>query len=426
MQTLRKGSRGPQTELLQLALSRGSYLPVSGIDGIFGSATQAAVTKFQRRAGLSADGIAGPRTWAALTPLLTGFLRHTIRRGDTLFRIAAAYGSSLSAIDTANPGIDPLNLPVGALITVPLGFDVVPTNISFTSTVTEYVLRGLRARYPFLSVGRMGRSVLGKPLYRLSIGEGRNEVFYNASHHANEWITTPLLLKFLENYALARATGGSIGGRSAHMLCSAATLYIAPLVNPDGVDLVTGELSSGVAYEQARRIGNDYPGLPFPSGWKANINGVDLNLQYPAGWEEAKAIKFSQGFTAPAPRDYVGAGPLDQPESRAVYNFTLEHDFTLTLSYHTQGQVIFWKYLDREPPGSLAIGQRFSRLSGYPLEQTPAASAYAGYKDWFIDRYDRPGYTVEAGIGRSPLPLSQFDEIYRDNEGILTEGMIPQ
>ena len=199
------------------------------------------------------------------------------------------------------------------------------------------------------------------------------------------------------------------------------------MVDPDGVDLVTGELPAGsAAYAKAQRIAADYPAIPFPSGWKANANGVDLNLQYPAGWEDAREIKFAQGFTSPAPRDYVGAAPLDQPESRAVYNFTLAHDFKLTLSYHTQGEVIFWKYRDYEPADSYAIGRRFSQLSGYSLELTPPESANAGYKDWFIQQYDRPAYTIEAGRGTSPLSLTQFEGIYRANEGILTEGIILQ
>ncbi len=425
MQILRRGSTGPQVELLQLGLSRAGYLAPSGIDGIFGGATQRAVTAFQKDSGLAADGIAGPRTWAALEPWLLGFRTHMVRRGDTLYRIAAAYGSSIRAIEAANPGIDPLNLRIGRYLIVPLDFDVVPTNISFTSTVMDYVVRGLTARYPFVNDGRMGYSVLGKPLYWLSIGEGSSEVFYNGAHHANEWITTPVLMKFLENYARAYAFGDSIGGQSATALFRRATLYIAPLVNPDGVDLVTGEYAPGsAAYARAQKIAADYPAIAFPGGWKANINGVDLNLQYPAGWEDAREIKFAQGFTTPAPRDYVGAAALDQPESMAVYNFTLEHDFKLTLSYHTQGEVIFWKYLDFQPPRSLAIGRRFAQLSGYSLELTPPESAYAGYKDWFIQQYDRPGYTVEVGRGISPLPLSRFSNIYRANEGILTEGMI--
>ncbi len=54
------------------------------------------------------------------------------------------------------------------------------------------------------------------------------------------------------------------------------------------------------------------------------------------------------------------------------------------------------------------------------MELTPPYSANAGYKDWFIQHYNRPGYTIEAGIGVAPLPLSQFDKIYRENEGMLT------
>ena len=427
MQILRRGSVGPQVELLQLGLSRAGYLPAQGIDGIFGPATQGAVTAFQRDSGLYADGIAGPRTWSALEPWLLGYRRHMVRRGDSLYRIAQAYGSSIRAIDVANPGLDPLNLRRGRYLVVPLNFDAVPTNIRFTSTVLEFTIRGLTARYPFLKQGRMGYSVLGKPLYWLSIGEGEREVFYNGAHHANEWITTPLLMKFLENYARAYAFEDSIGGQPAAELYRRAALYIAPMVDPDGVDLVTGELPAGsAAYAKAQRIAADYPAIPFPSGWKANANGVDLNLQYPAGWEDAREIKFAQGFTAPAPRDYVGAAPLDQPESRAVYNFTLAHDFKLTLSYHTQGEVIFWKYRDYEPADSYAIGRRFSQLSGYSLELTPPESANAGYKDWFIQQYDRPAYTIEVGRGTSPLPLSQFNRIYRANEGILTEGIILQ
>ena len=50
-------------------------------------------------------------------------------------------------------------------------------------------------------------------------------------------------------------------------------------------------------------------------------------------------------------------------------------------------------------------------------------SGYAGYKDWFIMNYDRPGYTVEAGLGENPLPMSQFAQIYEDNKEILLGGM---
>ena len=165
------------------------------------------------------------------------------------------------------------------------------------------------------------------------------------------------------------------------------------------------------------------PQAGFPDNWKANIRGVDLNLQYPAGWDEARRIKFSQGYTKPGPRDYVGSAPLTEPESRAVYDYSLHRPFRLSLSYHTQGQVIYWKYDGFDPPHAKAIGKRLAALSGYALELTPEESAYAGYKDWFIRQFDKPGYTVEAGQGVSPLPLSQFEEIWRANEPLLAYAM---
>ena len=112
------------------------------------------------------------------------------------------------------------------------------------------------------------------------------------------------------------------------------------------------------------------------------------------------------------------------PESLAVYNFTLAHNFRLVIAYHTQGRDIYWKFLDFNPPNSENIGKQFSNVSGYNLETTPYASSFAGYKDWFIQQYNRPGYTIEVGLGENPLPISQFDTIYSENIGILVLGLI--
>ena len=421
-QTLRFGDTGPQVEMLQMALRRAGFYP-SPPDGIFGRNTLAAVQNFQRSVGLTPDGIAGPNTWRALSPWLLGYRTYTLRPGDTFYGLAMRFGSSIRSIAAANPNVDYFNLiPVQTLV-IPLGFDVVPTDIRFTSLLLQYCVLGLRARYPFLQTETIGYSVMGKPLYAITMGSGSRQVFYNASHHANEWITTTVVMKFLEDYAYAYATGRTIFGYEASALFANVTLFLAPMVNPDGVDLVTENLTSGSYYQAARGYAQNYPGIPFPSGWKANIAGVDPNLQYPAGWENAREIKFAQGFTSPAPRDYVGSAPLTAPESRAVYDYTRNHNFRLTLSYHTQGEVIFWKYLDYEPQDSREIAQRFSEVSGYAAIETPSASGYAGYKDWFILEYDRPGYTIESGLGTSPLPLSQFPRIYEDNLGILTLGL---
>lgn len=147
-------------------------------------------------------------------------------------------------------------------------------------------------------------------------------------------------------------------------------------------------------------------------------------MQFPAGWEQAKKIKYSQGFNQPAPRDFVGFGPLTEPESLAIYNFTLTHNFRLVISYHTQGQEIYWNFQTINPPDGFGIGKQFAMSSGYSLTSVPYNSSFAGYKDWFIQDFNKPGYTIEAGLGENPLLISQFNEIYNDNLGILVLGAI--
>lgn len=297
---------------------------------------------------------------------------------------------------------------------------IVPVNEPMTSQLAVQSIERLTQTYPFIRSETIGTTAFGRPLWALKIGTGNRRVLYSASHHANEWITSTVLLKFAEDYAAAIDADGQIGGRSARALSRESTVYIVPMVDPDGVDLVTGVLRPGDAqYERALAIARNYPNIPFPEGWKANLNGVDLNLQYPAGWLMAREIKFMQGYTSPAPRDYVGRAPLNQAESLALYDFTQRVDPALVLAYHSQGKVIYYKYADIEIPGAEELARRFAEVSGYALEDVPYASSFAGYKDWFIQAYRRPGFTIEVGEGINPLPLSQFEEIYRDNLGIL-------
>ena len=418
MKNLIVGAVGPEVQLLQLALNRAEGAQLA-TDGIFGAKTRAALLRFQANNGLAADGAALGATHRALMPYCTGFAEHRIRRGDTLFNVAQGYGTSVAAIVTANPGAAAKELRIGSSLVVPLPFEVVPTTISFTAELVGYCVRGIAARYPFVRTGRLGRSVMGKPLWYLALGGGEDRVFYSAAHHANEWITTPLLLRFAERLACEYARGGAILGRSAAEILRRTSIYIAPCVDPDGVDLVTGALTDGEYYRGARRIAQSYPAVPFPSGWKANILGTDLNLQYPAGWEQARKNKLAQGVAGPAPTDFVGTAPLSAPESRAMYDFTLALSPRLVLAYHTQGRVIYWRYLDREPPGSRELVEAMAAASGYAPDDAPFASGFAGYKDWFIQDFDRPGFTVEAGLGQNPLPISQFETIWNHNLPIL-------
>ena len=297
---------------------------------------------------------------------------------------------------------------------------IVKTDVPMTYEKCQETILALVERYPFLRSEVLEQTAFGRNLRTIVIGQGPRKVVFSASHHANEWITTPVLLKFIEEFAQAIEEGDDIAGMNAQELSNAVTIYAVPMVNPDGVDLVTGAIALGsFEYSFARRLGENYPAIPFPDGWKANLLGVDLNLQYPAEWDRAREIKFSQGFTMPGPRDYVGARPLSQIEARVLAGYTEFLDPALVLALHSQGKEIYWQFLDIEVPGARELGEKMAAVSGYRLADSPFESSFAGYKDWFIQKYRRPGYTIEVGEGKNPLPLEQFDEIYDAVKGIL-------
>ena len=178
--------------------------------------------------------------------------------------------------------------------------NVINTRVPYNSYLLTKDIYKLLKKFPFISLEAIGKSVLEKPIYAIRIGKGLKEVFYSASIHANEWITSLLLMKFLEDFCISYTNNQNICNYSTHSIFNSVSIYIMPMINPDGVDLVTNNYNShDTVLRSFKAISHKYPSIPFPDGWKANFNGVDLNLQFPAKWEKAKEIKYLQGFARP-------------------------------------------------------------------------------------------------------------------------------
>lgn len=417
MQLLKLGSRGPRVREVQSVLKQMGYYKGS-VDGIYGPQTEVAVRNFQKSRGLAVDGIVGENTYKALERYLSGYDIYTIRTGDTFYNIAKRYNTSLYSILLANPNMDPYNLQVGDKIIIPYGTPVVQTDVDYTYDILQRDVNGLKKRYPFIEVGSIGKSVLGKELYYLKLGNGPNKVFYNGAHHALEWITTPLLMKFAENFIRSYAFGKEMRGYNIGDIWSRSTIYIVPMVNPDGVDLVFNGLKRDNPYYNQLIVWNN-GSTDFSKDWQANNRGVDLNHNYNASWQSSKDAEIVYGIYGPGPTRYSGPYPESEPETQAMVRFTREHDFRLSLAYHSQGQVIYWQYSTLTPPESEKIVEVFAEVSGYTPSETEGIASYAGYKDWFIEEFRKPGFTIEVGLGKNPLPISQFDKIYNDNEELL-------
>ncbi len=276
--------------------------------------------------------------------------------------------------------------------------------------------RQLVEKYSFVTAYEIGRSVMGRPIVALRCGEGPRQLQMNGAFHANEWMTSALLMRFQADLAAAYCSGDAIGGQRVESLCREVSLWIVPMVNPDGVELA--RCGTCETHPWNRLLLEWNGGSEDFSGWKANIRGVDLNDQFPAFWEEERQRR---GILGPGPRDFPGPYPLSEPEALAMARFTESIRFEAVLALHTQGREIYWNYRDFEPAESEQLAVRLGRASNYkPVKLT---GSDAGYKDWFIQHFRRPGFTVEAGYGENPLPMSSFDRTYVELQPLLLEAL---
>ncbi|MBD8071349.1 M14 family metallopeptidase [Bacillus sp. PS06] len=351
---------------------------------------------------------------------IPGFVIQTysIKRGDTLWSLARKQNLLPDALFLVNPGINAENVQIGQGILLPTRVTrpIIQTKKNYDYRSLQQDLNSLLEIYPFLRQSIIGHSVLGSSIPEIRIGRGRKKVHLNGSFHANEWITTAIIMKFVNDYLLALTNMSSIRGFYVDPFYYENTLSIVPMLNPDGVDLVLngppGEEPHRSSVLEINKGSHDF------KDWKANIRGIDLNNQFPANWEIEKERKEPK---SPAPRDYPGEAPLTEPEAIAMVELTKKRDFDRVLAFHTQGKEIYWGYEGLEPPEAQVIVNEFARVSGYKAVRY--IDSHAGYKDWFIQEYKRPGYTIELGEGVNPLPLTQFDEIYEQSLGISLASM---
>lgn len=280
----------------------------------------------------------------------------------------------------------------------------------------------LSADFPWLEIGSIGKSVWGKELWYIRLGEGKTKLLYSGAHHGMEWITSAMLMKLAFDFAKAKSNNLSLGGFNIRALSNRASTFIVPMLNPDGVRLAASGLPNRLDIKTKQYLLRINKSSDF-SRWQANANGVDLNHNYDAMWRKSKELEKEYGIYSPGPTRFSGRFPESEPESRALAEFTRKQNFMLTIAFHSQGKVIYHGFMDKEPPNSLRIAKAFTKISTYQLDNTEGIASYGGFKDWFVEKFNRPGYTVEVGLGKNPLPISNLPEIYRETLPIMLGAM---
>lgn len=259
----------------------------------------------------------------------------------------------------------------------------------------------------------IGKSEKGRNLWAAKLGNGKKSILLVGSHHGREWMTSLLLMKMLEKYAIAYEQEKKLGLYSMQSL-NEVSIWFVPMINPDGVSIQQGNLSNlsiidKLAVWQMNHYSFDW------MRWKANAKGVDLNRQYPAGWNEVKAES-----SKPFYQFYKGKKPLEAMEVQALVTFTKHIQPLLAISYHTSGREIFWYYHNQREHliRDYLIAKKTAQMTNYKLSMPENHAIGSGFTDWFITEFKRPAMTIELSylVDETQPPLSVFPEEWERNE----------
>ena len=269
----------------------------------------------------------------------------------------------------------------------------------------------LMKKYKSISVRIIGKSVMGRNLYCLKIGRGAKRVVLLGAYHGLEYLTAAFLMRFTEAYTECVHNGEMYFGHDTTALFDNVTLFVVPMVNPDGVDIAINGLDITNPYH--RNIISMTGIHSFNNVWQANAHGVDLNHNHDAEW--------SMVVESPSPTKFGGEFPESEPESRAVADFVRKTGIDILLTFHSQGREIYYDFNGMESKLAKTNAEEVAKSCGYKAASPSGTATFGGAKDWYIKEFHKQAYTIELGCGKNPLPQSQLPDMSEDTLRICME-----
>ncbi len=299
----------------------------------------------------------------------------------------------------------------------PLDKDYFTKQLSVLSPTAQYTydqmvtdMAALQAAYPnSVKLDSIGKSEMNRDIPVMIVGnpQAPNHVLMQGAMHAREHFTAWLLMAIMDSSLKAK------------LLSDNVCYHIIPMSNPDGVTLSqTQTLNENQVQIYLRDLACGYVNLgqkEYARQWKANALGVDLNRNFPSGWEN------SLEHPQPSISRYRGESPLCAAESKALADYTQSRHFDATFSFHSHGSVLYYAYGSKQPVNDLSysLALAVQQQTGYtPIGGSDGTSG-AGYKDWAMDALGIPSLTVEIGSTQTPLETRDIFNTFARFEGLL-------
>lgn len=288
--------------------------------------------------------------------------------------------------------------------------------IGFDLAMREKFINSLCNEYSFVTRETVGKSLCIREIQCLKIGSDNDPVLFSAAFHGMEWLTSLLVLTFTKRISESIYNNTLLYDIDIKSALNHRGLMVVPCVNPDGVEISLNGTQTAMA---CAPLVNEILRGGSSARWQANARGVDINHNFNANWEALHKLEEESGITGPAPTRYGGPYPDSEPETQTMVNLCEKIRFRQVFAFHSQGEEIYWYFGENTPPSAEVIGKNMAQLSGYKLAQPEGLAIGGGFKDWFIEKFSRPGFTIEIGKGKNPLPLADIGPIYEKLEKML-------
>ncbi|MFC4499253.1 MULTISPECIES: M14 family metallopeptidase [Streptomyces] len=228
----------------------------------------------------------------------------------------------------------------------------------------EEILRAGQQNPGLTKVVSIGKTVNGQDILALKLTKGAKKakdgskpsVLYMSNQHAREWITPEMTRRLMHYYLDNYKTD-----KRVKKIVDSTELWFVLSANPDGYDYTFQDSDTRLWRKNLRDVNGD--------GAISTGDGVDLNRNFAYKWG------YDDEGSSPNPTSetYRGAGPVSEPETKAIDAFEKRIDFTYGINYHSAAELLLygvgWQVATDSPDDVV-----YEALAG-----TPDNSAIPGY-----------------------------------------------
>lgn len=273
-------------------------------------------------------------------------------------------------------------------------------------------IKQLQQKYSdYVHVEVIGTTADKRKIYDVILGNpnAKKCIVVQASIHAREYMTSQLVMEqmeyYLDNY------NKKYKKKTYKDIFDKVCVHVVAMSNPDGVTISQKGIG-GIKSASLRKKLKKMHGAKYTTVWKANARGVDLNNQFNNNFKYIK--KYRKGAYA----GYGGKKPVSEAESKALVKLVNDVKPKAVVNYHAMGNVIYCNY-----GASKKMQAKVYKLSGEIRDLTGyhymGLDTAPGFANWLVCKKGIPSCTVEIGKNTAPVPISQFETVWKQNKDVM-------